>query len=62
MHDVPGTAEQCRLILQRDLDPQNVQVVVLTGTGFAPSLDSDAVLVRTALASWGFPVPERPTL
>jgi hypothetical protein len=36
--------------LERDFDARDVQVVVLTGTGHAPRLESEIGLVRAALA------------
>jgi len=49
MTDADICAEQCRTILRRFVNPHNFRVVVLTGSGFANSLDADAAAVREAL-------------
>lgn len=54
MSNVNLCAEQCRDILGRFLPQENFRVVVLTGTGFSPSLEADAAIVRDALAALGF--------
>jgi hypothetical protein len=55
MHDATITAEQCRFILSRFVDPADFRVVVLNGTGNVPRLESDTTLVRAALAELGWP-------
>lgn len=47
------TAKQCRFILAKFLDITDFRVVVLRGTGDAPQLESDAVVVKAALDELG---------
>jgi hypothetical protein len=55
------TAEQCRFILKRFVDPDNFRVVVLSGTGVNPLLERDAELVREALSELKRATPTLPT-
>ena len=49
MHSVEETRVQCDHILDKYLDPDNFQVVVLNGTGGWPDLESDVPEVERAL-------------
>jgi hypothetical protein len=47
------TAAQCRKILGKFLEKHNFRVVLLSGSGSAPSEESDSALVREALSQLG---------
>ena len=45
----PVNADQCRMILEKRCGSRNSRVVLLTGTGHLPNLETDATLVRSAV-------------
>jgi hypothetical protein len=54
MSNPKTTAEQCRVILRRLVSPDDFQVVLATGNGNDPRLETDAQTVRAALQRLGW--------